>query len=76
MSEPPLLLRVDAAASRMGVSSRRLYELAARPGELPEGLVIRLGRSVFFSNSRLEQWLCAGAGSANGNGTMGKERDS
>jgi hypothetical protein len=54
---PPLLLRVPTAAPEIGISPRRLYELAAKPGALPEGLVVRLGRSLYISRPRLEEWL-------------------
>jgi hypothetical protein len=54
---PPLLLRVPTAAPQIGISPRRLYELAAKPGALPEGLVVRLGRSLYISRQRLEEWL-------------------
>ncbi len=62
----PLLLRVPTAAPQIGISTRRLYELAAKPGALPEGLVVRLGRSLYISRQRLEEWL--------GNGQSASER--
>ena len=55
--DAPLLIDVKTAAPRLGISPRRLYALASMPGALPEGLVIRLGRSVFLSRPRLMAWL-------------------
>ncbi len=52
----PLLLAVPRAAALLGLSPRRLYDLAAS-GALPEGIVIRLGRTVRISRPRLLRWL-------------------
>lgn len=58
-----LLLTIDEAARFLGLSRRRTYQLAAKPGgtlgALPDGLVIRLGRSVRFSRPRLLAWIGA-----------------
>jgi len=56
----PLLLSVPEAAKLIGISERRLYLLAGTPGVLPEGLVVRLGRSVRISRPRLRAWLSGG----------------
>jgi hypothetical protein len=66
---PPLLLRVPTAAPQIGISPRRLYELAAKPGALPEGLVVRLGRSLYISRQRLEEWLGQSATNSEGAAT-------
>jgi predicted DNA-binding transcriptional regulator AlpA len=52
-----LLMRIPEASEVSGLNRRRLYELASRPGLLPEGLVVRLGRTIYISRSRLEEWL-------------------
>jgi hypothetical protein len=52
-----LLLTVPRAAKILGISCRRLYTLAATPGAMPEGVVVRLGRRVYLSRKRLEAWL-------------------
>lgn len=52
-----LLLKVPEAALVLGCSARRLYTLAATPGVLPDGLIVRLGRSIRISRPVLERWL-------------------
>ncbi|HLW61186.1 MAG TPA: helix-turn-helix domain-containing protein [bacterium] len=52
----PLLIKVAEAARIIGISPRRLYDLAAR-GALPPGMAIRFGRSVRVSRPRLLAWL-------------------
>ena len=58
MSYQSLLMTVREAAPLFGLSERRLYALVAQ-GALPEGLVIRLGRTIRLSGPRLRRWLGA-----------------
>jgi len=53
-----LLLSVPEAAKLLGLSPRRLYALIAEH-QVPEGIVIHLGRSVRLSRARLLSWLGA-----------------
>ncbi len=57
----PLLITVQVAAPMLALTPRALYRLAAMPGALPDGLVVRLGRSVRISRLRLEAWVGASA---------------
>ncbi len=51
------LLKAKDAAPLLGISPIRLYRLA-REGQLPDGVVVRLGeRAVRFSSVALEAWL-------------------
>lgn len=51
--------------TRGAIKTRRAFDLAAH-GAFPPGVVVRLGRSVRFSRSRLEAWLGLDSGSQNG----------
>ncbi|MCC7202412.1 MAG: helix-turn-helix domain-containing protein [Nitrospirae bacterium] len=53
-----LLLTVKEAAEVLGLSPRMVYEFANRK-MFPEGVVIRLGKSMYLSRPRLEIWLGA-----------------
>lgn len=53
-----LLLTVKEASEVLGLSPRMIYEFAARD-IFPDGLVIRLGKSLYLSRPRLEVWLGA-----------------
>lgn len=55
---PCLLLTIKQAAEILGLSPRMVYEFANRK-VFPEGLVIRLGKSMYISRPRLEIWLGA-----------------
>ncbi len=57
-SHPCLLLTVKEAAKILGLSPRMVYEHAAKK-MFPEGVVIRLGKSMYLSRPRLEIWLGA-----------------
>jgi predicted DNA-binding transcriptional regulator AlpA len=52
-----LLMTVPEAARLSGLSPKRLYELSSRPGAIPAGVVIRIGRSVRISRSRFLAWI-------------------
>lgn len=56
--EGSLLYTISQAATLLGVSKRRAYQLASSDA-LPPGVVVRLGRSVRFSRSLLEAFLGA-----------------
>ncbi len=57
-SHQRLLLTVKEASELLGLSPRMVYEYAARK-MFPEGVVIRLGKSLYLSRPRLEVWLGA-----------------
>jgi excisionase family DNA binding protein len=52
----PRLLSAEEAASRLGVSTQRVYDLA-RKKLMP---VVRLGRQIKISERSLEQWIESG----------------
>ena len=54
-SEP--LLTIPQAAVLLGVTTKRMYDLAKR---LPPGVVLKLGGSVRLHRLRLEEWMAAG----------------
>jgi excisionase family DNA binding protein len=58
--EQPLLIRVEEAATLLGVGRSTVYEKIAA-NELPG--VVRLGRSVRVSREALESWVREQAGS-------------
>jgi hypothetical protein len=64
----PALIRAEEAAPLIGVSTRVLYDWARRRNVIPSGVVITVGRSLYFSRQRLLDWVGT---SSNGNG---KER--
>jgi excisionase family DNA binding protein len=52
-SEGPRLLKPPDAAKRLGISERKLWDLAKR-GEVP---VVRIGRSVRYDVADLQRWI-------------------
>jgi len=56
MSSKPRLQTVDEVAARLGFHRRTVYDKASR-GEIPS---IRIGRSVRFDRTQIEDWLAAG----------------
>jgi excisionase family DNA binding protein len=54
-----LLWGLDEAAHALGVSPRTLKRMDAA-NELPEGVVVHLGRRRLFSRKALEQWVARG----------------
>ena len=61
-TDPELLLRIDAAASRLAVSRATLYRLIQR-GELG---TVHIGSAVRIPVSALERWLAAQSVSSRG----------
>jgi excisionase family DNA binding protein len=59
--EEHLLLRVPEAAKQLSISRSKAYSLAAR-GELPG--VMRVGKSIRVSATRLAEWIAAETSSA------------
>lgn len=55
-SNETLLMPVREAARLLGITEKRAYARVA-DGSFPEGIVIRLGRSIFFSRPRVLAWL-------------------
>ncbi len=53
-----LLLTVKEASEILGLSPRMIYE-HANNNMFPEGVVVRLGKSMYLSRPRLEMWLGA-----------------
>jgi excisionase family DNA binding protein len=56
MQDEQLLLRVSEAAKRLSISRSKAYDLASR-GELPG--VMRVGKSIRVSATRLAEWIAA-----------------
>ena len=63
-TSPPLALRPSNAATALGISPRKLWELTAA-GEIPH---VRLGRVVLYPASALAAWLEANSQGGKGGG--------
>jgi len=53
------LMPVRETAELLGVPVRTVYE-AIKRNSFPPGLVVRLGRRIFFVRARLHEWLGLG----------------
>jgi hypothetical protein len=62
-SDAGQLLTVESAARALEIDPKRMYQLASRTGFFPEGVVVRIGRSVRVSSARLQDWIAAGGSS-------------
>lgn len=57
----PRLLTVREAADQLNISSKTLYDLAAR-GVVPANCIARIGRGIRFIPAPLAAWILAGGG--------------
>lgn len=65
-----MLLAVKDAARDLNVTPKKVYELIEQ-GQLPIGVVVRLGRQIKINSERLQTWIERGGTAAEPAGIAG-----